>query len=600
MVMQSKMDRRRMYSRRMFMLGGINAVGIATLAGRLYHLQINNGATYRSLAENNRVRLELIPPIRGRIFDRNGDVIARNIEDYQLITEVKDITRIRELVKQLHAFVRIDEERIESLLAAYTPQPDVPFVLAQGLNWQELSKLEVHSPELADVSVQIAQSRYYPLREGAAHVTGYVGAISASDVAYRDVLRRMPQVKIGKQGIEHVMDEQLIGKAGIRHLEVNAHGRIIRELDKIPGHSGDDIQLALDNHLQKFAYQRLQKEKSAALALIDIQNGEMLALSSAPAFDPNRFSQIITTEHWKSLLKDPHTPLMDKTIAGQYPPGSTFKMITGLAALESGVATPESREYCPGFYKLGNHRFHCWKRPGHGWMDIRQALEQSCDVYFYTVAQQMGIDAIADMARRLGLGEKTGISLPNEKGGLIPDKDWKKRSYNKSWTAGDTINASIGQGYVLTTPLQLAVMTARIASGKAVSPHLIHQSNDAIVDFPPLDIAESYLEVIRDGMYRVVNAPRGTALGAKIHNPDWAMAGKTGTSQVKRLEKPGMNIHDIPWEARDHALFVGYAPVTNPRYAAAVVVEHGGSGSKAAAPIIRDMLEEVQSRADKA
>ncbi|MCK5296905.1 MAG: penicillin-binding protein 2, partial [Alphaproteobacteria bacterium] len=407
----------------------------------------------------------------------------------------------------------------------------------------------------------------------------------------------------GKAGIEKVYDLALRGKGGNKKVEVNALGRVIREMERNEGETGAEIQLSLDIELQKYAMKKL-KNKSAAVVVMDIHTGSVLTLASTPSFDPNAFNKGLSFKEWSSLSSNPNHPLVNKATSGRYSPGSTFKMIVALAALEAGVISPEQKVICKGHIELGNRRFHCWKKEGHGAVNLKEAIQHSCDIYFYEIAKRVGINRIAKMAKRFGLGEVSGIDLPNESNGLIPDKAWKKQKVGDAWRLGDTYNAGIGQGFVLTTPLQLAVMTARIANGGiAVTPHVSIQkkdTDDKEDSFPAMDISRANLQIIKDAMNSVVNAYGGTAFGSRFKVKNATMSGKTGTTQVRRIsmqertsEGGVRKQEDIKRKLRNHALFVGFAPSDSPKYAISVLVEHGGSGSKAAAPIARDVLRKA-------
>jgi penicillin-binding protein 2 len=437
-----------------------------------------------------------------------------------------------------------------------------------------------------------------------------------------DPLLELPGFRIGKQGAEKQYDLQLRGAAGTSHLEVNALGRVIRELRREEGKPGRDLVLTLDSALQNFTHERLKGERSASAVVLDVRNGDVLALASSPGYDPNIFNTGLTQKTWNSLVHNPLSPLTNKAIAGQYAPGSTFKMMVALAGLEAGIS-PETTTYCPGFMRLGKGRFHCWKRQGHGRVNMYEGIKYSCDVFFYDLARKIGIDRIAEMANRFGLGAPVEIDLPGERGGTIPTRAWKRANYGEAWQGGETLVSAIGQGFVLATPLQLAVMVARIANGGyAVKPRMTRPpapsaepaaaapepgtgaggEGDGVTaasEFPSLDISEAHMRVIHKAMDLVTNSRRGTAYRARIKEEGWEMAGKTGTSQVRRItmaeRAAGITKNeDLPWRRRDHALFVSFAPVDRPRYACAVVVEHGGGGSKVAAPIARDILIETQ------
>jgi penicillin-binding protein 2 len=433
-----------------------------------------------------------------------------------------------------------------------------------------------------------------------AHVVGYVGPVSDYDLKKRndkDPLLQIPKFQIGKTGVERRSDLNLRGEAGISRIEVNSVGRVMRELDKTKARPGENLQLTVDNDLQNYALRRIEGQ-SASAVVMDVYNGDIMALASAPSFDPNKFVLGISTQDWNGLLENKYRPLSNKAASGAYPPGSTFKMVVVLAALEEGLITPSEKIYCPGHYLLGEQRYHCWSRGGHGDINLRDGLKKSCDVYYYDVARRVGIEKITEMARRLGLGYKHDLPLPAVTAGLTPTKDWKRRKYDKAWLIGDTLNAGIGQGYMLASPLHLATMTARLASGLEVVPRLIRATGNRPLPDPAMTsmgLSENALGLVRRAMYSVVNEKRGTAYSNRIVDPRYTMAGKTGTSQVRRItkEERAKGVYrneDLPWERRDHALFVAYAPYDAPRYAISVVVEHGGAGSKYAAPIARDIL----------
>jgi penicillin-binding protein 2 len=479
----------------------------------------------------------------------------------------------------------------------------VPVMIAENLSWDEFARLNIYSPDLPGILLDVGETRDYPWGQYFAHAVGYVAAVSPQDLG-EDPLLELPGFRIGKNGAERIHDLKLRGKAGDSRVEVNAYGRVIRELARVDGQPGAELSLTLDAELQRFAIDRLGGESGAAV-VVDVETGDVLVLASTPGFDPNWFNEGIRPEQWQQLGADKMKPLTNKAIQGQYPPGSTFKPITLLAALEAGVIGPDHQEVCLGQIQLGNYVYHCWKKGGHGLLDMVSAVEQSCDVYFYDVARRVGPDRIAEMAQKFGMGKPSGIDLPGERAGLVPTRDWKQATLGEAWAAGETLVIGIGQGYVLATPLQLAILTARLANGKiAVQPRLARPNDqgEREVNAPPaarLGVRQASLDIVREGMKAVVNRQRGTAYGSRIHIPGQAMAGKTGTSQVRRISMRERNTRvikneDKAWEERDHALFIGYAPMDKPRFAIAVVVEHGGNGSKAAAPVARDILIEAQ------
>lgn len=599
-------NRFKTFSRRVAILGGTQLALFGVLAGRMYQLQVIESKKYKTLSDENRINLRLLPPPRGRILDRFGRALAINQENYRVTLVAEQAHDVNAMLDALSGIISLgDHERQRILREIRRRRGFVPVTVRENLDWTEVSKIEVNAPDLPGLSIEVGQSRSYPYLADFAHVLGYVSAVSEKEID-GDPLLELPGFKIGKNGIERIYDLELRGKAGNSQVEVNAVGRVIRELSRQEGQPGNDVRLTVDRDLQKFASDRLKEEQSAAAVVADVTTGEIIALASVPGFDPNDFVTGLSSKTWRGLVNDPHTPLINKAVTGQYAPGSTFKMVVALAALEAGVIGPDHRVFCRGFTQLGNARFHCWKKHGHGWQDLIGGIKYSCDVYFYDIAKRVGVDRIAEMARKLGLGEKTGIELPSEKNGNIPTRSWKRALHGVAWQQGETLITGIGQGFILTTPLQLAIMTARIANGeKAVAPRLVRTDEDAlqaaIAKLPPLGISKRSLDIVREGMNQVTNVIRGTAYAARIPTEGMEMSGKTGTAQVRRISKAERDTRVLkneerPWRERDHALFVGFAPSHKPRYAVAVVVEHGGGGSTVAAPIARDLLIETQKR----
>jgi penicillin-binding protein 2 len=596
--------RLKLFTRRTAVAGGLKLLAFGVLAGRMYQLQVLESDRYTLLAEENRVNLRLLPPPRGRILDRTGVSLATNRENYrvQLIAEKTD--NVDETLDELAKLIPISAgERQRIIREVRKHRRFVPVTVRENLDWEEVSRIEVASTDLPGISIDVGQSREYPFSSETAHILGYVAAVSEQE-QNGDPLLDLPGFRIGKNGVEKIYEENLRGKAGASQVEVNAVGRVIRELERQEGQPGQDTVLTVDMALQSFTVQRLNQEVSAAAVLLDVRNGDVLALASTPAYDPNEFAQGLSAESWRMLLRDPRSPLINKAIAGTYAPGSTFKLVVTLAALEAGVMPVDQEVFCRGFTQFGNTRFHCWKKHGHGSVAMVEAIQHSCDVYFYEVARRVGVDRIEKMAKRFGLGDRVGIDLPNEKTGLIPTQQWKLESTGVKWQNGETLITGIGQGFVLATPLQLAVMTSRIANGGfAVKPRLVRPlaSQPNAREAPHMGISREHMALVQEGMNRVTNHERGTAFRARIREPGMEMAGKTGTSQVRRISKRERDSGVIknenkPWEERDHAVFIGYAPVRSPRYAAAVLVEHGGGGSAVAAPIARDLLIEAQRR----
>lgn len=601
-------DRVQKFTRRAFVVGAVQTALLGTLVGRLGWLQISQSERYRMLADNNRINVRLVAPPRGLIIDRAGKLLAINDQNFRLIIIPEQVESMGDTLQRLRKYVTLTDKDIDRLKKQVKKNPKFfPLEVMENLDWETVSRVEVNLPDLPGVAIDVGEVRHYPMEQATAHILGYVGAVAKGEEG-SDPLLKMPSFKIGKTGIEKTYDKELRGKAGSAEVEVNVVGREIRSLRSTPAQPGKALRLTLDADLQLYTQQRLMTERSASAVIMDAHTGEVYTLASSPSFNPNDFAKGIPVDLWEGLLADPALPLNNKAVGGSYPPGSTFKMVTALAALEAGIVNQYSTAFCPGHYQLGNTRFHCWKRGGHGNVNVIRALAESCDTYFYKIAVDLGINRISEMANKLGMGTKLGIELPEERAGLMPTTQWKKQTMtDKVWHPGESIVCSIGQGYVQATPLQLAVMTARIVNGGyAVKPWITGYVGDTPthdVPWQKIGIKQKHLDLVMQGMDHVVNFPGGTALGSRINTELTGVApmgGKTGTSQVKRITADerarGVKQEDLPWKFRHHALFVGYAPVDDPRYVCAVVVEHGGGGSAVAAPIARDLMIETQKR----
>ena len=602
----------KLLTRRAMILGAGQAILMGALAERMYQLQVVEKDRYALLADENRINLQLLPPQRGRILDRFGAVLADNHQNYRLVVIPEQAGDIAATVEALAGLIEIGEgDRRRVLREIKRKHPFVPVVVRGNLNWDEMARIEVAIPELPGVAIEQGLVRSYPLGETAAHAVGYVAAVSEAELN-GDPLLELPDFRIGKSGIEKSQDPELRGSAGTSQVEVNAFGRVVRELVRMPGRTGSDVVSCLDTTMQDFLARRCSTEESATSVLLDAATGDVLALVSSPSFDPAPFATGLSAAVWQQLSADPRNPLTNKAIAGVYPPGSTFKPIVAAAALTAGVLTPDTPIACPGYVQLGDTTFHCWRKGGHGSLRLRDAIKKSCDVFFYETARRLGIDRLAAMARRFGFGGVLGLDISGERPGLIPSREWKLATAGTAWSPGETVIAGIGQGSVLATPLQIAIMTARLVTGRAVVPRLVRSdgvmlpgSDRAQHDFPELGVSPQVLALILDGMDAVVNEQGGTAYAERITDPGFAMGGKSGTSQVRVIteyehEHGLRKISQIPWKERDHALFVGFAPIGSPRYVCATVVEHGGvrggHGSEVAGPICRDVLREVQHR----
>ena len=601
-------DSARRINRRALFMGGCMAATMAVLAGRMRYLGIDQSDAFSLLAEQNRVNIQLLPPARGLILDRNGKLIAGNEQTYRVVITREGAGDVDLVLNRLSHLIPLTQEDLTRVLKDMAKNPAfVPIPVADRLSWEEFSSISLNAPALPGVTPDVGLSRLYPRDTDFAHVVGYVGPVSEKDlegIENPDPLLHIPKFQIGKIGVEKWTEDVLRGSAGNRKIEVNHVGRIMRELERAEGQSGADLTLTLDADLQNFLQVRLG-DQSAACVVMDVQNGDIMGAVSAPSFNPNLFVRGISNADYRALMDNDHRPLANKAAQGAYPPGSTFKIVTALAALADGQIDTDTTVSCPGYLDFGGRKFHCWKSGGHGKVDLARALAESCDVFFYDVAQKVGIEKISEMGKTMGLGQRHDLPMSAIPEGILPTKEWKQARFNQDWRIGDTINASIGQGYVLASPLQLAVMTARLATGRLVVPRLVKAVDGvevAIAEALPLGMETSHLQTVRAGMDQVVNGQHGTSYAARIDNVAMLMAGKSGTSQVRNIsaaerETGVVDNVDRPWKERDHALFVAYAPADAPRYAVAVVVEHGGGGSLAAAPIARDALLRVMTGA---
>ena len=588
-------------SRRGLIIGGLQTAFIAGLAVRMRKLQVEDASEYRLLADENRINIRLIAPARGEIYDRNGKVIARNEQSFRITIVKEDAGDIEQTLYSLSNLIKISQNDAKRVIEEIERSaPFLPVTVRDQLSFEEIARIATNSPILPGVSVEQGLSRVYPLIESYAHVVGYVGPVSDNDLKdgnESNPLLKIPRFQVGKVGIERQFEDVLRGSAGVMKVEVNALGRVMRNLDRKEGKPGNNIQLTVDTELQAYIQARLGS-KSASAVVMNCKNGEILAIASSPSYDPNKFVKGISYSDFNELRDNEFRPLASKTVQDAYPPGSTFKIVTALAALEANIISPKDNFSCDGKMEISNRFFHCWKKGGHGEMDLAKSLIESCDVYFYELALKVGIERINEMATQLGLGIQHDVPMSAITKGLVPSREWKLKNREQEWLVGDTVNASIGQGYVLSSPLQLAVMAARLASGRNVKPMLTKSINGQNVhddkEFEDLKVDKTNLNIIRKALYKASNDRRGTAYGSRIINNKYRMAGKTGTSQVRNItdaerENGVTKNEDLPWKRRDHALFINFAPYDDPEIAVSVVVEHGGAGSKSAAPIARDI-----------
>jgi penicillin-binding protein 2 len=594
------------FTRRAFVLGGAQAVAFSVLGARMYYLQISKTDEYTMLAEENRVNVRLLAPLRGRIVDRFGTVLASNRQNYRAVMISEQTPDVEETLHRLARIVEITPDQRKKILRDIKRAPRfMPVTVTENLSWEQFAQININEPDLAGLQPDVGETRYYPFSTELAHVVGYVTPVYQRDIDKDpdEPLLKLPGFRVGKSGIEQTYDKVLRGQAGASHVEVNAFGRVIRELSKDNGKPGEEVVLTLDMEVQKFACERL-KDESASAVVMDIHTGEVISFVSTPAYDPNQFNTGYGVAAYKALLDNPYLPLTNKALAGLYPPGSTFKTITTIAALRKGI-DPRQTVHCNGKYALGNHLFHCWKREGHGNVNMHDGMKHSCDVYFYDVAKRVGIDEIEKVAKEFGLGQTYDFEVPGEKKGIVPGREWKRAVTGESWQQGETLISGIGQGFLLTSPLQLCVMMSRIANGgMAVKPRLTRAIGGELVPMPPapmIDVDPKWLKIVQDGMNGVSNEPGGTAYRSRITEPGYELAGKTGSAQVRRITMAerdgGVRKNDaLEWRLRDHALFICFAPVDKPQYALSVVIEHGGSGSSAAAPVARDIMLKVLQR----
>lgn len=608
-------EKKEIVTRRAAVVAGGFGLILAGISARLLQLQIVDHKKYLRLAEENQFNTRVITPLRGEIIDRFGNSLASNRQNFRLLFIPDEAGEIEPALDRIGEFLPITPEKRAKLLREIRrTQGYAPVEIENNLEWEQFSKVNYELPYLPGAHPEVGDTRNYPLGNATAFVIGYVGAVTDKDLAAKDnenqhLLLRQPGFKVGREGLERTYEHELRGVAGTMDVKVNAHGRVIEEIEESvqPPVQGETLGLTIDADLQMAAMKVLEGE-SASAVVIDTETGDILVLASTPAFDPNIFTKGIPNALWKELNESPYKPLLNKPLGGIYPPGSTFKMVSAIAAMRAGVS-PSFKVRCNGKFWYGNRFFHCWKKEGHGTVDMKNSLKLSCDTFYYTVATQLDIDLIADTARKFGLDQTFELGIPGQHAGVIPDRAWKKRYYrsspeNQTWFPGETLSAIIGQGSVSTTPLQLAVMAARLATGREIRPRIVRLKGDLVLPqpvAPRLDIPEEYLAVVRAGMNAVTNEPGGTAWRSRLEEPEWQIAGKTGTSQVYRitdeerrrgLTKP----EDLPWARRDHALFVCYGPYESPRYACAVVVEHGIGGARMAGPKAREIMRAVLTK----
>ncbi|MFL2889784.1 MAG: penicillin-binding protein 2 [Pelagibacteraceae bacterium] len=616
-------------SRRMFLLSTAKAVVFLGIFGRLISLQINESKKYRTLSDKNRFREWRIAPQRGVIRDYFDNEIASNKKVYQLHVTPENTSNIGNIFFRLKSILNLSDERISYLKKKIKKQkPWEPIIVSENLSWTEFSRINLFLHELQGVEPVVSVARVYP-DDSTAHVVGYVSQVSTKDLKQKEYLKEMAVtgISVGKTGLENVLDKQIIGQVGFQRYEVNAYGKRIRQIQINKGIEGLDYKVTIDLEIQKFV-SKLIKEKAAAVCVMDIYSGDIISMASSPTYDPNAFVHGINNKDWNYLLSHRDKPLMNKVISGLYPPGSTIKTIVALSALENDIVNTKLTVNCTGVTELHGEKFHCWKKKGHGRMNMRSAIQRSCDVYFYEIARRLGVDRISETAKKFGLGKKVLENFIEEKSGVVPNTSWKKKFIGQNWYIGETLHSGIGQGYFQTTPMQLCLMTAQIANGGyKITPRIIVDQNNKSAnnlkeylsfkkENPGETIPEYLLlnnlnvktlfrnqeniNFIKDAMYAATNEPGGTSYASRLNNKKFMFAGKTGSSQIKKFTQEQREAEikqkDIIYEDRDHALFVAFAPYNDPKYAISVLVEHGGSGSSAAAPIAKETIKKVIER----
>ena len=616
----------KLINRRMFLLSTAKLIVVVGVIGRLISLQINESSKYKTLSDKNRFREWKLAPERGVIKDYFNNEIASNSQVYQIHLIPENAQNIEQIFFRLKRILNTSDQKIFSLKKKIAKQkPWEPVILSDNLTWSEFSRVNLFLHELQGVEPVVSVARIYN-DNSSAHVLGYVSQVSAKDLKNKKYLKdiAVPGIAVGKTGLEKKLDEKMIGKVGFQRYEVNAFGKRIQQIKIDPGKEGQSFKTTLDLEVQKYATEII-KDKAAAVCVMDIYNGDIVSMVSSPSYDPNAFVHGIDRKYWNELINNDKKPLSNKAISGLYPPGSTIKTLVALSALENKIFKPLEKVKCTGKIELFGEKFHCWKKKGHGFMNMRSAIQRSCDVYFYEVARKLGVDRLSETAKKFGLGKKVLDNFTEERSGVVPNTSWKKKFIGQNWYLGETLHTGIGQGYFQSTPLQLCLMTAQIANGGfEIKPRIIFdkENNDlksyldfkrdnpnqkrpenlplSNFDLKPLFKNQEHINFVKDAMYSSSNEPGGTSYGSRLSDERYTFAGKTGSSQIKRFTEEQREAEvkqdDLDYKSRDHALFIAFAPVKDPKYAISVVVEHGGSGSKSAAPIAKKVIKKVLER----
>ena len=597
-------------NRRMFILATAKVIILGGLVSRLFFLQVKENKKYLTLSDKNRIREWKLPPVRGDFQDYFGNTIAGNFEGYQLHLIPEQVENFRYTINRIKNILDLSEKQFQRIMKKKKEiKPWETLIVADNLSWENFSKINNNLYDLNGVKPIISISRNYPYRENYTHILGYVSQANEKDILSSEAIKEkfVQGLKVGKIGLEKTFENDLIGKNSIERYEVNAYGRRISQLAFQKGDQGQTIKLTVDTEIQKLANELLA-EKAGSICVMDIYTGHVIAMHSSPSFDPNAFVFGINQDDWQLIRNNPMKPLVNKTLQGNYSPGSTIKPIVALSALENGIINTNFAVNCRGHknpLELYGQTYHCWKKEGHGFMNLRNAMKQSCDTYFYEVARKLGVDKLSETAKKFGLGKEVfGDLFSIEKRGLIPSTQWKKNALGQGWLLGETIITGIGQGYIQTTPIQLCLMTAQIGNGgHKIYPKIVvdHDKEVTHIDkFIPLYKNSKNIKIVQDAMFASTNEIRGTSYKSRIDDLKYQFAGKTGTAQVKKITEKDRELDlktsEIPYEERDHALYVAYGPYKNPRYALSVIVEHGGSGSATAAPLAKKLFKKVIDR----
>jgi penicillin-binding protein 2 len=594
----------------MFILSSLKIAVFIGIICRLFYLQISENIKWRSLSDKNRLREWKMPPQRGIIEDYFGEKIAKNSQVFQLHMIPEDVPNLEELFFRLSKIIDFNERKKSNLIKRLKKRkPWEPIIISDNLSWSEFSRLNLFLHETPGIKPVVSIARKYIEDGSFSHIIGYVSAVSVKDLENSALLRKIniPGLKTGKNGLEKSLNEDMIGKPGLQRFEVNAYGKRIKELKFVEGTAGKNYRTTLDIDVQKFTSELL-KDKSGSICVMDIYTGDIIAMVSSPTFDANKFVHGMDTKDWQDLINDDKKPLINKSIAGLYPPGSTIKPLVALSALENDVISPNTTTECKGVIELYGHTYHCWKEKGHGFLRLREGIKQSCDIYFYEVARRLGVDRLAETANKFGLGNKVLDILDEERTGLVPSTKWKLKNIGRGWLLGETLLAGIGQGYFQVTPIQLCLMTAQLANGGyKIKPKIIYneQALQSTTDASREQFGQLYrnqenVKFVLDAQFGATNEPMGTSYRSRHVKPEYIFAGKTGTSQIRSITEEERELKikqkDLPYKRRDHALFTAFAPYKNPRYAFSVVIEHGGAGSSAAAPLAKKVIKKVLDR----